>query len=59
MPKIVTYIKEVSQEIKKVTWPTYEQTRAKTILVIVVSLTIGVFIGLLDLLFSRLMSIIL
>jgi len=59
MPKLVTYIKEVSQEINKVTWPTLEQTRAKTILVIVVSLTIGAFIGLLDFLFSRLMSIIL
>jgi preprotein translocase subunit SecE len=56
MPKISAYIREVSQEIKKVTWPTRQQTQDKTVLVIVISLAVGAYIGLLDYFFSQLMA---
>ena len=58
MPKISAYIREVSQEIKKVTWPTRQQTQDKTVLVIVISLAVGAYIGLLDYFFSQLMAVI-
>jgi preprotein translocase subunit SecE len=53
----VTYVQEVVQELKKVSWPSFEQTRNMTILVIVVSLLVGVYVGGLDFLFSRLVAI--
>jgi len=55
----VTFVQEVTTELKKVTWPTLEQTRNMTILVIVVSILMGIYIGSADLLFSRVMAAIL
>ena len=46
----VTFVKEVQQELKKVTWPTRAETIKLTIVVIGVSLGVGVFIGGLDIL---------
>jgi len=59
MKKIINYLSEVGREIKKVTWPTRQQTQNMTILVIVVSLIVGAYIGVLDLIMTRIMSIIL
>jgi preprotein translocase subunit SecE len=56
---ISRYLSEVSEELKKVTWPTREQTVEKTILVIVVSVFVGAYIGLLDYLFTQAAAIIL
>lgn len=56
MVRLTTYIQEVNRELRKVTWPTFEQTRNKTLLVIGVSLGVGVYIGLLDYLFSWLVT---
>lgn len=53
----VTYVREVVQELKKVSWPSLEQTRNMTILVVVVSLLVGVYVGGLDFLFSRLVGL--
>lgn len=54
----VVYVQEVVQELKKVSWPSLEQTRNMTILVIVVSLLVGVYVGGLDFVFSRLIALI-
>jgi len=59
MLKVATYIKEVIREIKKVTWPSKKQTQDMTLLVIVVSLAVGLYIGLLDTIFQKLMASIL
>jgi preprotein translocase subunit SecE len=59
MLKVSTYINEVIREIKKVTWPSKKQTQNMTLLVIGVSLAIGVYIGLLDFIFQKLMTSIL
>ena len=45
---------EVVSELKKVTWPTREETTRLTILVIAVSVAIGIVLGIIDILFTRL-----
>lgn len=47
---------EVINELKKVTWPSREETTRLTILVIAISATIGVALGVLDLLFNRIFT---
>ncbi len=56
MLKVTTYINEVIREIKKVTWPSKKQTQNMTLLVIGVSLAVGLYIGLLDTIFQKLMA---
>lgn len=53
---IVEYFKEVKSELKKVTWPSREETISYTVLVILFSLAMVVFLGGLDFLFSYLLS---
>ena len=43
---------EVATELKKVTWPTRDETRASTIVVIVLTIIMAVFLGLFDLFWS-------
>ena len=50
--RLITFIKEARQELKKVSWPTRQQTIRYTVAVIVMSLTMAVFLGGLDLLFQ-------
>jgi len=51
--KVTKYLSEVRSEMVKVTWPTREQAVKMTLLVIIVSVVIGVFIGSLDIFLSR------
>ncbi len=46
--KPVTYLKEVWEELGKVTWPTRKEVVKMTFTVLVVSAFIAVFIGSLD-----------
>ena len=57
--KVTKYLREVRSEMTKVTWPTRGQTVKMTLMVIVVSVVIGVFIGSLDILLSRIAGAIL
>lgn len=50
------YLNEVSEEVKKVTWPSRQQTIDMTILVVGVSLIIGIYIGALDFIFQELLA---
>ena len=54
--KITTFLKEVKMEIKKVNWPTRQQTVRYTVIVLMVSLVVAVFLGGLDLLFALLLD---
>jgi preprotein translocase subunit SecE len=49
--RIRRYLAESWSELKKVTWPTREQTRNLTVLVFVVSSIVGIFIAAWDILF--------
>lgn len=46
--KIISYIKESKDELKKVIWPSRKETIKFTLLVIGVSLATAVFLGALD-----------
>jgi preprotein translocase subunit SecE len=50
---------EVYSELRRVTWPTREETTRLTIMVVAVAAAVGVFLGLVDIGFSRLISVIL
>lgn len=49
----VAFIQQVRGELTKVTWPTRKQTMEMTVVVVVVSAIIGVYITGLDALFTR------
>ena len=52
MTRIRRFIEESWSELKKVTWPTFEQTRNLTVLVFVVSGAVGIFIAIFDAMFQ-------
>ncbi len=51
--KIITYIKASIEEMKKVTWPTKKETYNYTLLVIFISIGVALFLGLLDIIFTK------
>jgi len=53
MEKITGYIKEIIAEAKHVTWPTKKQTIFYTIAVLIISLLVAYYLGLLDYLFAH------
>ncbi|OGH20136.1 MAG: preprotein translocase subunit SecE [Candidatus Levybacteria bacterium RIFCSPHIGHO2_02_FULL_37_13] len=54
----VAFLKETSEELKKVVWPTRENVIRSTIIVILLSLIVGLFLGGLDFTFTKLIEII-
>ncbi len=56
MKFIKKYIQQVTAELKKVSWPSKEQTINKTVLVIIVSTIVAIYIGGLDLILQEIMK---
>ena len=50
---------EVLAELRRVTWPTRQETMRLTLMVLAVSAAVGVFLGLVDIGFARLFDVIL
>lgn len=50
------YLQEVLMELKKTTWPTYQEANRLTLVVIIVIIVLGVYMGLLDFLLSTIVS---
>jgi preprotein translocase subunit SecE len=46
--RVSTFSMEVGNELSKVTWPTWQETRLSTIVVIVVTIVIAAILGLFD-----------
>jgi preprotein translocase subunit SecE len=46
------YVREVRAEVNKVTWPTWEELRQTTIVIIVFVVIIGLIIGVMDIISS-------
>ena len=46
--KIVKYFKETKQELSKVAWPSKLELRDSTIVVVVLSIIVSLFIGVVD-----------
>jgi preprotein translocase subunit SecE len=56
---IISYITEVKAESKNIKWPTKKQVVNYTVVVIVLSILLAIYVGALDALFAKLLSIIL
>jgi len=54
----LSFLKEVRTEIGNVSWPTKKETFRLTKVVIIISMTVGIFIGTLDFIFTNLMTFI-
>jgi preprotein translocase subunit SecE len=51
--KLVDYLKSSRAELKKVVWPTKEQTKSHTLMVIGVSVGVALFLGAVDFLLNK------
>lgn len=56
--KVSSYALEVGNELSKVTWPTWSETKLATIVVIVTTVVISLLLGVLDLVWGALSSLI-
>jgi len=56
LAKPVNFLKEVRSELSKVSWSTRQELLASTALVIVVTVIMTIFIGIVDLVLSRFLS---
>lgn len=46
--RIITFLQESKQELKRVNWPTKDETKRYTLFVILFSVAFAIFLGLLD-----------
>ncbi len=54
--KLTTFLKEVRLEIKKVNWPTRNQTTKYVLIVIGISVAVAVFLGTIDFICTSLLN---
>ncbi|HBN45141.1 MAG TPA: preprotein translocase subunit SecE [Candidatus Marinimicrobia bacterium] len=57
--KMRQFFSDVQFEMGKVSWPTWDELKGSTYVVISVSLLIGVFLFFIDIILSRIMNVIL
>ena len=51
-PKVPGFIEDIWAELKKVTWPTRQETAYLTMVVIIVAVAAGIMLGLVDIVFN-------
>lgn len=56
---VARLFRETRSELRKVVWPTREETIRLTLVVLAISITIGLFLGLADIIFSALYTLLL
>ena len=54
----IGFFGEVISELRKVNWPSRQETTRLTLLVLAISVSMGIFLGLTDNLFARLFAIV-
>ena len=54
--KLITFLKEVKTEMKKVNWPTKQETLRYTLIILAISVAVAAFLGGLDYIFSILLN---
>ena len=52
MKRIRRFLAEAVSELRKVSWPTFQQTRNLTVLVFSISLAVGAFVAFWDVIFQ-------
>ncbi|OGZ43970.1 MAG: preprotein translocase subunit SecE [Candidatus Ryanbacteria bacterium RIFCSPHIGHO2_02_FULL_45_17b] len=55
--KLATYFSETKTELKRVVWPSRQDTTKHTLAVIGISVVVAIFLGTLDILFQFLLEI--
>jgi preprotein translocase subunit SecE len=58
MQRIRRFLAEAVSELRKVSWPTFAQTRNLTVLVFAVSFAVGVFVAVWDALFQGVIGLV-
>ena len=58
MTRIRRFIAEAISELRKVSWPTFVQTRNLTVLVFAVSIAVGVFVAFWDQVFQGIIGLV-
>jgi preprotein translocase subunit SecE len=56
--KTIKFLKEVKQELGKVSWSNREELIGSTVVVIVITSFTAVFIGIIDLMLSKILSVV-
>lgn len=51
----VTFLQQVRGEVRKITWPTWDDLRRSTIVITVLVIVIGLVIGIMDWVFAKLL----
>ena len=54
--KAIKFLSEAQTELKRVTWPSKDELKGATIVVIVMTFMLGAYIGLMDLIFSKVIT---
>lgn len=55
---LITYLKGANEELRKVVWPTKQETIRSTIAVILVSLGMALFFWVLDVIYNYVLSVV-
>jgi preprotein translocase subunit SecE len=56
LPELRRFLGEVMTEMRKVVWPSKEETQSFTLVVLVAVVFVAAYVGLLDLFFSKLVA---
>jgi len=56
MKRIKYFVRESRLELKKVTWPTVQMLKRTTVVVLVLLVVAGIFVGFIDVIFSKLVA---
>ena len=56
--KAIQFLSDVKSEVKKVTWPTKKEAIGGTVVVLVVVFIMALFLGLVDMLLSKIIGVI-
>jgi len=54
----INYLKEVRLELSKVVWPKREEVIKLTLIVIIISVIVGLYLGALDFIYTKLLELI-
>jgi len=55
--KLIAFIQESKQELRRVEWPTRAETTKLTLVVIFISLATAIYLGVLDYAFTKLLEL--
>jgi len=58
MKKLIKYIKDSIIEMKKVTWPSRKEALNYTVLIVIITIAVAIFLGGLDFIFSKILEIV-